>query len=103
VDGWAGKAHAAHGLSGLASYGVFCFLDADVRIPPTALTRRMHASMEQSGSALVSGFSSGGDSHIFGRLLLPLIHFLLRAYLPLAGMRAFPKRQAPARGAASSS
>ena len=96
VDGWAGKAHAAHGLSCLARHAVFCFLDADVRIAATALAR-MHAFMEQSGSALVSGFPQEETVTVLEWLLLSLIHFLLLAYLPLAGMRAFPK--APGFGA----
>jgi hypothetical protein len=93
--GWAGKAHAAHGLSMLAGHAVLCFLDADVRVAQTALVR-MHAFMERSGSALVSGFPREETVTFLEWLLLPLIHFLLLGYLPLAGMRAF--RTAPGFG-----
>ncbi|MGI8771176.1 MAG: glycosyltransferase family 2 protein [Acidobacteriaceae bacterium] len=87
--GWAGKAHAAHELSELANHATFCFLDADVRVAPAALAR-MHRFMERSGSALVSGFPHEETVTFLEWLLLPLIHFLLLGYLPLAGMRAFP-------------
>ena len=93
--GWAGKAHAAHGLSKLARHAVFCFLDADVRVEPTALAR-MHALLERSGSALVSGFPHEETGTFLEWLLIPLIHFLLLGYLPLAGMRTF--RTAPGFG-----
>ena len=84
--GWAGKAHAAHGLSKLATHDVFCFLDADVRVAPDALAR-MHAFLLQTSSALVSGFPEEITITPLEWLLLPLIQFLLLGYLPFAGLR----------------
>ncbi len=84
--GWAGKAHAAHALSKLARYDVFCFLDADVRIGPDALAR-MLLFMQQTDSSLVSGFPEEITVTPMEWLLLPLIQFLLLGYLPFAGMR----------------
>ncbi len=85
---WAGKAHAAHVLAGLAQYPVLCFIDADVRLAPAALAR-MHAFLEESQAALVSGFPQQQTVTFLETLLLPLMHFLLLSYLPLAGMRRF--------------
>jgi hypothetical protein len=84
--GWAGKAHAAHGLSKLGTHDVFCFLDADVRVAPDALAR-MHAFLLQTSSALVSGFPEEITITPLEWLLLPLIQFLLLGYLPFAGLR----------------
>jgi glycosyltransferase involved in cell wall biosynthesis len=84
--GWAGKAHAAHTLSTLAARDIFCFIDADVRIEPDALAR-MHGFLLQTHSAIVSGFPEEITITPLEWLLLPLIHFLLLSYLPLAGLR----------------
>lgn len=84
--GWAGKAHAAHVLSGLAAYEVFCFIDADVRIRADTLAR-VHGFLLQTKSALVSGFPEEITVTPLEWLLLPLIQFLLLSYLPFAGLR----------------
>jgi hypothetical protein len=62
-------------------------LDADVRLAPDALAR-MSAFLMRSGSDLVSGFPRQETETPLEWLLLPLIHFVLLSYLPLAGMRA---------------
>jgi len=85
-QGWAGKAHAAHALSLHAGFDVFCFIDADVRIAPAAIAR-MHAFLQQTNSALVSGFPEEITMTPMEWLLLPLIQFLLLSYLPLVGLR----------------
>jgi hypothetical protein len=69
--GWNGKQHACHALAAKARFNVLCFLDADVRLAPEALVR-------------MASFLTPLEW-----LLLPLIHFVLLSYLPLAGMRAF--------------
>ncbi|AXC12957.1 Glycosyltransferases involved in cell wall biogenesis [Acidisarcina polymorpha] len=86
--GWNGKQHACYVLASLARYDTFCFLDADVRLQPGALSR-MSAFLETSGSDLVSGFPFQETKTFLEWLLLPLIHFVLLAYLPIAGMRKF--------------
>jgi len=88
--GWNGKQHACFVLASLARYDTFCFLDADVRLQPEALAR-MSAFLNTSRSALVSGFPHQETETFLEWLLLPLIHFVLLAYLPLAGMRLFPR------------
>jgi glycosyltransferase involved in cell wall biosynthesis len=87
---WNGKQHACYALASLARYETYCFLDADVRLQPDALAR-MGAFLEASQSDLVSGFPHQETGTFLEWLLLPLIHFVLLAYLPLAGMRLFRK------------
>jgi hypothetical protein len=87
--GWNGKQHACHALASMASSDVLCFLDADVRLAPEALAF-MAAFLVRSGSDLVSGFPRQETETSLEWLLLPLIHFVLLSYLPLAGMRRSP-------------
>jgi glycosyltransferase involved in cell wall biosynthesis len=86
--GWNGKQYACSRLARHARYEVLCYLDADVRVSPAALGR-MHAFMERSKSDLVSGFPRQETKTALEWLLLPLIHFVLLGFLPLAGMRLF--------------
>jgi hypothetical protein len=87
--GWNGKQHACHVLSGLAQQDLLCFLDADVRLAPTAL-ERMIAFLRETDSALVSGFPEQETRTFLEWLLLPLIHFILLGFLPLAIARKQP-------------
>ncbi len=84
--GWNGKQHACYSLAAAARSDVLCFLDADVRLAPEALAS-MTAFLRRSGSDLVSGFPRQETDSPLECLLLPLIHFVLLSYLPLAGMR----------------
>lgn len=84
--GWAGKAHAAHVLSAKARFDLLCFVDADVRLAPDAVAR-IATLLEIRGAGLVSGFPEQETVTTLEWLLLPLIHFLLLAFLPLAGLR----------------
>ncbi len=86
--GWNGKQHACYVLASLATHRTLCFLDADVRLQPEALLR-MAAFLDAAHSDLASGFPLEQAETFLERLLLPLIHFVLLAYLPLAGMRLF--------------
>jgi hypothetical protein len=86
-SGWNGKQHACYTLAGIAQSNILCFLDADVRLAPEALAA-MSAFLLRSQSDLVSGFPRQETETILEILLLPLIHFVLLSYLPLAGMRA---------------
>jgi glycosyltransferase involved in cell wall biosynthesis len=87
--GWNGKQHACFVLANLAKHDLFCFLDADVRLAPEALSR-MAAFLTASRSDLVSGFPFQETESALEWLLLPLIHFILLGFLPLAAMREFP-------------
>ena len=87
--GWNGKQHACRTLATMASSDILCFLDADVRLAPEALAY-MAAFLARTGSDLVSGFPRQETETTLEWLLLPLIHFVLLSYLPLAGMRTSP-------------
>ncbi|MGC2398986.1 MAG: glycosyltransferase [Acidobacteriaceae bacterium] len=87
-SGWNGKQHACHVLATEARGEILCFLDADVRLAPEALAS-MSAFLQRTGSDLVSGFPREETETPLECLLLPLIHFVLLSYLPLAAMRAF--------------
>ncbi|MBV9785584.1 MAG: glycosyltransferase [Acidisphaera sp.] len=93
--GWSGKQHACMQLSRLARHDLLLFVDADVRLARDALSR-MAGYMHRHDVALASGFPRQLVGSWAERLLLPLIHFLLLGYLPLAAMR---RSSAPALGA----
>lgn len=84
--GWCGKQHACFVLSKLARHPVFCFIDADVRLEPECAAL-MTGFLQSSGSDLVSGFPRQETATFLEQLLIPLIHFLLLGFLPLARMR----------------
>ncbi len=85
-EGWCGKQHACHVLSRLARGNWLVFLDADVRLQPDALVR-MRQFIVRTGAALASGVPRQ-ETRTFGeQLLLPLIHFVLLAFLPMHAMR----------------
>ena len=81
--GWSGKQHACQVLSGLAQYDLMVWVDADVRLAPDALSR-MVGYMERTPVGLASGFPRQVTITWAEQLLLPLIHFLLLGFLPLA-------------------
>lgn len=85
-EGWNGKQHACFVLARHARHRWLCFVDADVRLAPDALGR-MLASMDASGTALLSGFPRQVTVTFLERLLLPLIHFVLLGFLPVPGLK----------------
>ncbi len=93
--GWSGKQHACAALARLARHDLLVFVDADVRLAPDALSR-MAGFMQRRDVALASGFPRQVTRTWSEVLLLPLIHFLLLGYLPLARMQRSP---APGLGA----
>ena len=84
--GWNGKQHACFALAHAAKHNLFCFVDADVRLEPEALSR-MAAFLESTESSLVSGFPRQVTETWLEWLLLPLIHFVLLGFLPIDRMR----------------
>ncbi len=84
--GWCGKQHACAQLARAAKHPYLVFLDADVRLAPSAL-RRMVAFMDRSGVDLASGVPFQETRTFLERLLIPLIHFVLLGFLPMIGMR----------------
>ena len=85
--GWCGKQHACWQLSRLASYDIFVFIDADVRLEPQGLARSA-AFLIQSEANLVSGIPRQVTRSPAECLLLPLIHFILLGFLPIWRMRS---------------
>ena len=85
-DGWCGKQHACAVLAQRATHPYFVFLDADVRLTPDAL-RRMVAFVREKDVALASGVPLQKLGTFSEWLLLPLIHFVLLAFLPIRWMR----------------
>ena len=81
--GWSGKQHACQMLAGLARHELMVWVDADVRLSPDALAR-MAGYLQHHDVGLASGFPRQVTLTWAEQLLLPLIHFLLLAYLPLA-------------------
>jgi len=85
-SGWNGKQHACWALAHAARGSILCFVDADVRLAPEALSRMTTFLLHQD-AALVSGFPRQLTGTWLESLLLPLIHFVLLGFLPLDRMR----------------
>ena len=93
--GWSGKQHACAVLARAARHELMVFTDADVRLTPDALAR-MAGFMASHPVGLASGFPRQVVRTWSEQLLLPLIHFLLLGFLPIAIMR---RSLSPALGA----
>lgn len=85
--GWCGKQHACSVLARLARNPLLVFIDADVRLAPEALSRMAGFMAARPEVALASGVPHQALGTFSERLLLPLIHFVLLGYLPMAFMR----------------
>ena len=84
--GWCGKQHACLQLAAAARHDILVFLDVDVSPTPDAIARIV-AFLDASGAALGSGFPRQATACLLDWLLLPLIHFILLGYLPIARSR----------------
>jgi hypothetical protein len=84
--GWCGKQHACAVLGREARHSLLLFVDADVRLAPAGLSRLV-AYQRASNADLVSGVPFQETGTWLERLLIPLIHFVLLGFLPLARMR----------------
>jgi cellulose synthase/poly-beta-1,6-N-acetylglucosamine synthase-like glycosyltransferase len=85
-QGWCGKQHACARLAAQADAEYLLFVDADVELAPDALSR-MVTLLRSSGRDLISGVPRQKTDTVLGRMVIPLIHFILLGFLPLAGMR----------------
>lgn len=81
-DGWTGKNWACHQLAQAASGDLLVFTDADVKWQPDALRAAVNY-MTQSNADLVSVWSTQETVSAGERLIVPLMMFVLMAYLPL--------------------
>ncbi len=84
--GWNGKVHACSVLAGLARHPLLLFVDADVRLAPDGAARAA-VFLAASGADLASGVPRQETVTFLERLLIPLIHFVLLGFLPVARMR----------------
>jgi glycosyltransferase involved in cell wall biosynthesis len=84
--GWSGKQHACFTLSKLAKFDTLVFLDADVRLQPTALASLKQFQLDAKAE-LVSGFPKQETKGFVEQLIIPLINWLLLSYLPFERMR----------------
>lgn len=84
--GWCGKQHACWQLAGAARHDTWVFFDVDVAPAPDAIARAV-AFLDTSGAALASGFPRQRTACLLDWLLLPLIHFILLGFLPIARSR----------------
>jgi hypothetical protein len=87
--GWCGKQHACHVLASHAKYPLLLFMDADVRLESQGIARLVGFLLD-SGADLVSGFPRQATHTWMEKLLIPLIHFILLGFLPIARMRRDP-------------
>lgn len=85
--GWNGKQFACEQM-GRAARGTWClFTDADVRFEPSCL-RRTLARTQQLNCDLLSSCPRQITATLGEALIIPLIHFILLSYLPMARMRS---------------
>jgi len=87
--GWCGKQHTCQRLSELARHPLLLFVDADVRLAPTAI-RALVAELDRREIDLLSGIPFQVNATWAERLIVPLIHFVLLGYLPIPAMRVSP-------------
>lgn len=85
-EGWCGKQYACATLARHAMHPFIVFLDADVRLEVDGLGR-LATFLHTSGADLVSGIPRQEMGTLLERLLIPLIHFILLGFLPMARMR----------------
>ncbi|NND99809.1 MAG: glycosyltransferase [Pirellulaceae bacterium] len=83
---WNGKQHACKQLADAAKHHWFVFLDADVRLEPTAI-QQMLQRQTRDQVALLSAFPRQETGTFLEKLLIPMMHFILLGFLPFARMR----------------
>ncbi len=80
--GWCGKQHACARLAEHARYPLMQFVDADVTMSPEA-PARLAAFLQKRKAGLVSAFPQQVTGTFLEKLLIPLIEYVLLAYLPI--------------------
>lgn len=86
-DGWNGKQHACYQLAQRATNERIVFLDADVRLRPSALARLVHRQ-EETGVDLLSAFPHQETGTWLEKWIIPMMHFILLGFLPFSRMRS---------------
>jgi cellulose synthase/poly-beta-1,6-N-acetylglucosamine synthase-like glycosyltransferase len=95
-DGLCGKPFACAQLAASATGETLVFMDADVRLTPSGL-RDLLAALTGSEAVMVSGIPHQITLTLGEKLIVPLMHFVMFAYLPIAFMR---RMASPSLGAA---
>lgn len=85
-SGWCGKNWACAQLAHATDRALLLFIDADVRLAPDAAAS-LAGWLRESGAQLASGVPRQELGTFSEKLLIPLIHFVLLGFLPLARMR----------------
>lgn len=80
--GWVGKVNACQQLGEVATGAYYCFLDADVEIHPTFISRVI-GTMESKQVDLMSGFPKFQVRNLLSKLVIPMMHFLVNVHLPI--------------------
>jgi len=88
---WNGKQFACHQLAQAAKYNRLVFIDADVQLRSDAL-RRLIAYQNTHEAALLSAFPHQLTLTWLEKWLIPLMHFILLGFLPIARMRQSRQR-----------
>ncbi|NNJ24846.1 glycosyltransferase [Alienimonas chondri] len=86
--GWCGKQWACRTLAARAdrSRELLCFIDADVRLAPHAL-RTLCDERARRNVGLLGGFPREACGTATEAAVIPLIHFVLLGFLPIAAAR----------------
>lgn len=95
--GWNGKQHACSVAATHARGEWLLFLDADVRLQPSAIAALI-AEAEQRQVGLLSGFPRQVTLTWAESSLVPMMYVILLGYLPLSRSRAEPTNPALAAG-----
>ncbi|EMI17943.1 glycosyl transferase family 2 [Rhodopirellula maiorica SM1] len=85
---WNGKQHACWQLASAARHSRLLFLDADVRLQPHAI-KVLIDWQNKNKIALLSAFPQQQTETLLEKLLVPMMHYILLGFLPMARMRAY--------------
>ncbi len=86
-NGWNGKQFGCQRCGEFATGTWLLFTDADVRFEPDAIARTL-AAASRAKAELISTFPRQVTVTLGEKLVIPLIHFILLSYLPIARMRS---------------
>lgn len=89
--GWNGKQFACYQLAQAAKYNRLVFIDADVQLRSDAV-RRLLVYQNTHAAALLSAFPHQLTLTWLEKWLIPLMHFILLGFLPIARMRQSRQR-----------
>lgn len=90
-SGWLGKNRACHIMAREATGRKLLFLDADVRINRSALSKAVY-TMDRQKANLLSIFPRQHMPSVGTRLAVPLMNWILLSLLPLIAVRKMPQR-----------